>query len=117
VVHDLRLLPVALAIRRRGRVLFDAREYYPRHYEDVWWWRLLYQQFNRDLCRRYLPRVDHLVTVSAGLADEYSREFGVACAVLPSMPAPVACDPRPVDPAHIRLVHHGLAAVRAALSA
>jgi hypothetical protein len=108
-VHDLRLLPVALAIRKRGRVLFDAREYYPRHYEDLWWWRWLYQPLNRDLCRRYLPRVDHLVTVSAGLAEEYSREFGVACAVLPSLPAPVACEPRPVDPAHIRLIHHGLA--------
>ena len=29
--------------------------------------------------------------------------------MLPSLPAPVACAPQLVDPAHIRLVHHGLA--------
>jgi hypothetical protein len=108
-VHELRLLPVALHMRRSGRVLFDAREYYPRHFEDVWWWRLLHQPFNRFLCRRYLSSADHVVTVCRGLADEYQREFGLHCHLLPSLPAPVACEPRPVDPDHIRLVHHGMA--------
>ena len=111
VVHDLRLLPVALAIRGRGpgRVLFDAREYYARHYEDLWWWRLLYQPMNRALCRRFMPRADHVVTVSDGLAAEYQREFGVRCHVLPSLPAPRALEPRRVDPGQIRMIHHGLA--------
>lgn len=110
VVHDLRLLPVALAIRgRAGRVLFDAREYYARHYEDLWWWRLLYQPFNRDLCQRYLGRADVVATVSPGLAAEYEREFGVTCTVLPSLPSPLALMPQPVMPARMRLVHHGLA--------
>ncbi len=108
-VHELRLLPFALAVRGSGRVLFDAREYYPRHYEDVWWWRLLHQPFNRALCRDYLPRADHVVTVCPGLADEYRRELGIHCDLLPSYPAPVAREPQPVDPARIRLVHHGLA--------
>jgi hypothetical protein len=108
-VHELRLLPFALAIRRSGRVLFDAREYYPRHFEDVWWWRLLYQPFNRELCREYLPHADHVVTVCRGLAEEYERELGIHCELLPSYPMPVACEPQPVDPARIRLVHHGLA--------
>ncbi len=108
-VHELRLLPFALAVRGSGRVLFDAREYYPRHYEDVWWWRLLYQPFNQALCREYLPRADHVVTVCRGLADEYERTLGVHCELLPSYPAPVAAEPHPVDPARIRLVHHGLA--------
>lgn len=108
-VHELRLLPFALAVRGSGRVLFDAREYYPRHYEDIWWWRLLRQPFNRALCRDCLPRADHVVTVSRGLADEYQRELGIHCDLLPSYPAPVACAPGPVDPARIRLVHHGLA--------
>lgn len=109
-VHDLRLLPVALAIRgRRGRVLFDAREYYARHYENLWWWRWLYQPFNRSLCRHYLRRADAMVTVSAGLAAEYAREFGVSCGVLPSLPASCDLQPQPVAPDAIRLVHHGLA--------
>lgn len=110
VVHDLRLLPVALSIRgRTGRVLFDAREYYPRHYEDLYWWRWLYQPMNVNLCRRYLRRADAIVTVSRGLATEYRREFGVHCTVLPSMSAPRDLTPQPVIPDRIRLVHHGLA--------
>ncbi|HUR58637.1 MAG TPA: hypothetical protein VM029_13070, partial [Opitutaceae bacterium] len=110
VVHDLSLLPVALAIRgRAGRVLFDAREYYPRHYEDLWRWRWLYQRYNRDLCARFLPRIDVLATVSPGLAAEYDREFGTRCVVLPSLPAPVDLTPQPVRPQRVRLVHHGLA--------
>jgi hypothetical protein len=110
-VHDLRLLPVALAIRGRGhgQVLFDAREYYPRQYEDLWWWRLLFQPMNRKLCRRFMARADHVVTVSGGLAAEYEREFGVRCRVLPSLPAPRALTPQPVDPTQIRMIHHGLA--------
>lgn len=105
--HDLRLLPVALAIRRTGRVLFDAREFYPRHFEDVWWWRLLHQPFNESLCREYLSRADHVVTVCQGLADEYERDFGLHCELLPNYPAPLACTPQPIDPGHIRLLHHG----------
>ena len=110
-VHDLRLLPVALAIRgqNRSKVLFDAREYYSRHYEDLWWWRLLYQPMNRALCRRFLPRADRIMTVSHGLAAEYEREFGVRCDVLPGMPSPRALAPGPVDPSCIRIIHHGLA--------
>lgn len=108
-VHDLRLLPAALAIRASGRVLFDAREYYPRQYEDVWWWRRLYRPMNRALCRRYLKRADHVITVSSGLAQEYRREFGIECQVLPSLPAPKKLEPSTVDPQRIRLIHHGLA--------
>jgi hypothetical protein len=108
-VHELRLLPLALAMRNRGRVLFDAREYYARHYEDVWWWRLLHAPLNRALCREYLPQADHVVTVCQGLAEQYERDLGVRCTLLPSLPAPVTLSPHPVDPDHIRLVHHGLA--------
>lgn len=109
-VHDLRLLPVALAIRgRHSRVYFDAREYYSRHYEDLLWWRLLYQPANRALCRRYLSRADVVVTVSPGLAAEYEKEFGIRCGVLPGLPAPRDLSPQPVASDRIRLVHHGLA--------
>ncbi len=109
VVHDLALLPLALAIRGRGRVFFDAREYYSRHFEDRWFWRFFLQDFNLHLCRTYLGQADVMVTVNRGLADEYRREFGVACGVLPSFPEPVALTPGPVDPGKIRMIHHGFA--------
>jgi len=110
VVHDLLLLPIAVAIAGRySCVLFDAREYYPRQYEDKLWWRLMFQPLNHALCRRYLRRASSVVTVSPGLADEFNREFGVSCHLMPSLPRAHDLAPRPVDPAHIRIVHHGLA--------
>jgi hypothetical protein len=114
-VHDLALLPLALAIRdavpppTRPRVFFDAREYYSRHFEDRWFWRFFLQDFNQYLCSTYLRRADLMVTVNRGLAAEYQREFGVACGVLPSFPAPAALTPGPVDPQHVRIIHHGFA--------
>lgn len=109
VVHDLALLPLALAIRGSGRVFFDAREYYSRHFEDRWFWRFFLQDFNLHLCRTYLGKADLMVTVNRGLAEEYRREFGVTCGVLPSFPEPVALTPGAVEPGHIRMIHHGFA--------
>lgn len=109
--HDLDLLPVALAIAgRHSRVLFDAREYYPRQGEDRWWWRTMFQPMARSLCRDYLRRATSIMTVSPGLAAEYQREFGVRCFLVPSLPPPVELSPTPVDPARIRMIHHGQAA-------
>lgn len=106
-VHDLVLLPVALAMRGSGRVFFDAREYYPRHFEDLRWWRMLYGPFNSALCARYLSRADIVVTVNDGLAAEYSRQFGIRCGVLPSYPEARALIPRPTAPDRVRMIHHG----------
>lgn len=109
VVHDLALLPLALAIRGSGRVFFDAREYYSRHFEDRWFWRFFLQKFNEHLCRTYLRQADVMVTVNRGLAEAYRKEFAVDCGVLPSFPAPAAHAPGAVDPQRIRIVHHGFA--------
>lgn len=109
-VHDLELLPLALRIRELaggGRVLFDAREYYPRHFEDRPLWRLLVGPFNRYLTRRYLGRADAVVTVSRGLAEAYRREYGVACGFLPSYPAYADLAPAPPRDGLVRLLHHG----------
>ena len=114
VVHDLTLLPLALAIRgpRGGgcRVLFDAREFYTRHFEDSAFWRFFFQDYNSHLVREFAHEADVMVTVNAGLAAEYQREFGLACGVLPSFPTPRKLDPSPVAPHRVRMIHHGNAA-------
>jgi hypothetical protein len=113
VVHDLALLPFALAVRGpaggRVRVLFDAREYYTRQFEDRWFWRLFFRRFNKYLAETYLRESDVMVTVNRGLAAEYRREFGVSCGVLPGYPEPVALEPSPLDPGRVRMIHHGIA--------
>ncbi len=111
VAHSIELLPVALAIAGgRSRVWFDAREYYPRQAEDIWWWRTMFRPLVAGLCRDYLARADTVFTVSPGLADEYLREFGVRCHLLPSLPRPADLVPQPTDATRIRMIHHGQAA-------
>ena len=109
VCHDVELLPLAAAVSQAGVLVFDAREYYPRHFEDRLSWRLLYGPLNWTLCRDYLPETDLVLTVSDGLAAEYERVFGVTPQVVPSLPPPYDLHPSPVDPGAIRMVHHGWA--------
>jgi hypothetical protein len=112
-VHDLELLPLALRIREQAgngcRVFFDAREYYPRNFEDRLLWRILLGPFNHYLVRQYIKQADIVVTVSRGLMEEYRREFSVDCGFFPSYPAPVLLEPTPSREGVVRMIHHGFA--------
>lgn len=110
ISHDLSLLPFVWDIKGAdAKILLDAREYYPRNYDDQWRWRLSEKRFNTYLCKNYLKRCDKMITVSEGLAQEYAREFQVEPEVIMSMPDYQALQPVPVDPDNIKIVYHGLA--------
>ncbi len=111
ITHDLHLWPVALAIAgRHSRVIFDAREYYPRQGEERWWWRTVYQPVAERLCAKYLRRAHQITTVSTGLVRGYRDNYGVHCTLLPSLPRAVELNPGPVQPDRLRMIHHGQAA-------
>ena len=86
VVHDLYLLPLILRIKGSAKIVFDAREYYPKHYEDQFVWKFFFAGLNNYLCSEYLPKVDKLITVSDGLAREYEAVYIVQASVLPGYP-------------------------------
>lgn len=110
VVEDLHLLPLVFKLKRGvGKILFDAREYYPRQNEGNLWFDWVEKKRRTELCRRYLPMCDGVMTVSNGLAREYEREFGIIPAVVRSVPRYVGGAPRQVDPKRIRMVYHGAA--------
>ena len=110
ISHDLVLLPFLFKVKGpKTRVMLDAREYYPRNYDDQWLWRTIKKPVNDSLCRVYLPRCDKVITVSDGLADQYNRVYGIDAEVVLSLPA--RWDLQPQQPArdHIRIIHHGVA--------
>lgn len=109
VVEDLRLLPLGRKMRVSGGLLFDAREYYPRQYEDDFIWRLFEQPERLRICQTYLSLCDQVITVAEGLADEYRREFGIQPLVIRSVPEFVSAEPRQASRDSIRMVHHGIA--------
>jgi hypothetical protein len=109
VVEDLAFLPFAEKVKNGGRIIFDAREYYPRQNEESLRFRLFEHPERMRLCRTFLPTCDHVITVSPGLAAEYKREFGIDSSVIMSVPNYSAISPRKTDKDNIRIVHHGIA--------
>lgn len=108
VSHDIFMLPFAFSVRNRARVLLDAREYYPLHYEDRPRWRVFGQPVEEYLCAQYLLRCDKVMTVSQGIAEEYARVYKVTPEVIPSLPESYSLSPRPCQKDRIRIIHHGI---------
>src|SRR3989304_5086174 len=77
ITHDLMLLPLALSVKKNAKVIFDAREYYPRHLEDRFVWRFFFQRFNEFFCNAYLHQCNKMITVSESFALEYQRQYRV----------------------------------------
>jgi hypothetical protein len=106
--NDIESLPLAFELKKAARILFDAHEYAPRHFEDKLIWRIFFQNFNKYLCEKYLPMVDAMTTVGKGLAEEYSKNYNVSPLILtnanfyyPNL------TPGKVSNESIRLIHHG----------
>jgi glycosyltransferase involved in cell wall biosynthesis len=104
VANDLRAL--AIALRLDAPVVYDAHEYAPEEFSNERWWRLLIAPHARWQCRRYLPRVAGMMTVSTGIAEAYERDTGVRATVVTSAPAYAALEPTPVHEP-VRILHHG----------
>ncbi|WP_429259803.1 glycosyltransferase [Paraburkholderia sp. GAS334] len=108
VANDIEALPLALRLSAgRSRVVFDAHEYAPREFEDSRFWRFFFQRYKTYLCRRYIQHADAVLTVSDGIAKEFTREFAVPVQVLPNTPPFFDLAAQPAQSDVVRLVHHG----------
>lgn len=77
IANDINTLPLALKIKGEAKLLFDAHEYFPRHYEHNKNWVNYYKPYNYYLCDRYMSKADKVITVGRGIAEEYSRQFNI----------------------------------------
>ncbi|MBN1306076.1 MAG: hypothetical protein JXA13_16685 [Anaerolineales bacterium] len=108
ISHDLVLLPLAFSLKGSGRVLFDAREYYPRQFEDQSKWRVIYRSMYTYLCDRYLSEIDLVITISNSFVDVYKSTYGIDSEAIMSWPVFVDIAPTPVSENQIRIIHHGI---------
>jgi len=111
IANDIESLPLAFEIadQKKCKVMFDAHEYAPRHFEDKWVWRLFFQPLNVYLCKKYIHRTSVMTTVGRGLANEYEKYFHVKPVVITNANHYFNLPPSPVNEKKIRLVHHGIA--------
>lgn len=109
VANDIDTLPLAFELQGQAKIIFDAHEYAPRHFENNRVWRTFFQPFYTHLCKRYIPKVSAMLTVGEGLAHEYEKNFGVRPVIITNATRYANVQPSPVAPDKIRLVHHGIA--------
>lgn len=107
IANDVESLPIAFAIKSNAKVIFDAHEYAPRHFEDRLMWRIFFQPFNIYLCKKYIPQVDVMITVGKGLAKEYEKNFGVRPTIITNATWHSEINPTKITDDKIRLIHHG----------
>ena len=106
VIEDLKLLPFACRVKGKSDILFDAREYYTRQFEDHPLWKLLELPYRNYLCQNYLDKCEHILTVSEGLRSQYHKEYKVNPIVVRSTPLFESIKVKKTA-FPIRLVHHG----------
>jgi glycosyltransferase involved in cell wall biosynthesis len=109
IANDVETLPLAFELSGGAKVILDAHEYAPRHFEDKLWWRVFFKGLNNYLCTKYIPKIKAMTTVGTGLANEYKKHFGVNPTVVTNATAYHEIPPTPVMNQKIRMVYHGIA--------
>lgn len=109
IANDIDTLPLAFRLRGTAKVIFDAHEYAPRHFENNRVWKIFFQPFYVHLCKKYIPMTSGMLTVGEGLANEYAKNFGVKPAIITNATRFLDIQPSEVSGNRIRLVHHGIA--------
>lgn len=109
IANDLNTLPLALYLAdgNNSKVILDAHEYQPRQFDDRWLFRFFFQDYWDYICRTYLPRVDSMLTVCPGIAEEYTKVYGIKCDVLTNAPFYESLQPSKIDEKNIRMIYHG----------
>ncbi len=106
LADDIDTVPLALSLDPSFGVHADLHEYAPREKEHLLSWRMFVGPFRRWLCATYLPRCESVTTVSEGIAQEYSSQFGIEVDVAMNATPYQDLAPNPVL-RPIRLVHSG----------
>ncbi|KAF5086911.1 hypothetical protein DSECCO2_52030 [anaerobic digester metagenome] len=109
ITHDCTLIPIVFSIKsQKTKILFDAREFYPRQYEDIFFWRLYDQPLAKRIIKKYIKNFDKIIAPSTGCANEYNRVYGVNVEVMLSLPDFFDLKPTPVNSKNIKIIHHGI---------
>lgn len=111
IANDFSALSTCVWAAKGRKVLYDAHEYTLGQASHNLAWMREHFPYIRYALSKYLPRCSKVMTVSDGIADEYTRVFGIPRPDIIRNAAPFV-DQRPsmVSSGRIRIVHHGVAA-------
>jgi len=107
IVHEVRLVPLALKISKSAKIVLDAHEYSPSNFDDKFLWRLFFKRYYTKLCIQNLKKCDLIITVSNGIAELYKKNFNVSCEVITNAAEFMKLTPKRLDNNQIKIIHHG----------
>ncbi|MHC2070803.1 glycosyltransferase [Bremerella sp. T1] len=109
LANDLSALAVCVCAKGHSKLLFDAHEFSPEQFPGGQK-ASVQNRYATWLLKRYLPKCDQITTVSEGIADEYSRVFGIEQPpLIKNARGFESLEPKLTPGEKIRLVHHGAA--------
>ncbi|MBJ48760.1 MAG: hypothetical protein CMG59_06310 [Candidatus Marinimicrobia bacterium] len=107
IVHEIRMLPLALKISNRAKIILDAHEYSPENFNDDLIWRIFIKHFYIYLCERFINKCDKIITVCDGIANLYKKNFNVDCEVITNATEHFELEPIKTELNKIKIIHHG----------
>jgi len=109
VANDASSLPVAFSISSEVTpVIVDMHEFAPGEQLSGWKWNCFWKGYPTYLCKKYLPKASHVVTVCDSIAQLYQDYFlSDKPSVIMNCPAYIEVNPRALGE-KIRLIHHGV---------
>ena len=113
IVNDIDPLPLSikLAEGKPSQIIFDAHEYAPLEFEDMWIFKMFFQGYKTYLCNQYIPRSNAMTTVCDYIAETYGKENNIKPVVITNAPEYEDLYPNYIDrnSRKIQLIHHGAA--------
>lgn len=108
LANDLMSLPLAIKVKKKARIIFDAHEYSPLEFEESKIWKFLFVDFYSYLLKKYLPEVYKFTTVCEGISQKYYQEFGFLPEVFMNTSQFLDIKPRVIEN-KIKLICHSAA--------
>jgi hypothetical protein len=110
IVHPGAFLPYFLIENRKFMLVFNAHEFHPREFEGDLRWKNTWGKIYDDIYKKCLPKVDLLINVCDGIAEECKVKYGINSLVIPNAgPYQQEITPALKDAGIIRMIHHGVA--------
>jgi hypothetical protein len=110
IVHPGAFLPYFFRKNRRYKIVFNAHEFHPKEFESDLRWKGTWGKIHDSIYQTYLPKVDLLINVCGGIAEECATTYGRDSIIIPNAgPYYPNIEPSMRSEGKIRMIHHGVA--------
>jgi hypothetical protein len=107
IAHNEEMLPLAIEISNKSKIILDAHEYTPDA-DGTFLWRFFLKNYSEYLCDTYLNKSDAMITVSDGISKLYCEKYGVESYVIKNSTNYFDLSPSKIE-GTVKLIHHGFA--------